>query len=82
MGTKITEIVWISAIFVKISIKSHFFEKKTAEKFVSSKKSITFAPAIERDSRRKAEFSCKRAQKVYFMPSAAENANSSKKMRK
>jgi hypothetical protein len=49
LGMKITEIAWIRAVFVKISIKSHYFEKKTPEKFVSSKKSITFAPAIERD---------------------------------
>ena len=32
----------------KNSIKSHIFAKKVPEKFVSSKKSITFASAIER----------------------------------
>ena len=50
MGTKTTEIVWIRAVFVNKSIKWHFFRKKNAEKFVSSKKSITFAPAIKRDA--------------------------------
>ena len=46
-----------------------FFEKKTAKKFASSEKSITFASAIERDALKKAEFSCKpRAEKLAFMP--------------
>jgi hypothetical protein len=40
---KITEIEWINAIF----------SKKTAKKFASSEKSITFASAIERDAPRK-----------------------------
>ena len=53
MGTKITEIVWIRPGFVNKSIKWHFFRKKIAEKFVSSKKSITFAPAIKRDASEK-----------------------------
>ena len=55
MGTKITEIAWIRGIFVNKSIKWHFFRKKIAEKFVSSKKSITFAPHLEKCSFRKAK---------------------------
>ena len=44
-ATKTIKIGWISA----------FFEKKVVEKFVSSEKSITFAPAIKRGCLRKAE---------------------------
>ena len=50
MGTKITEIAWISVDSVNKSIKKHFFRKKSPKKFVSSKKSCTFAPAIKRDA--------------------------------
>ena len=45
------EIAWIRLNFVKKLDKIALFLKKTPEKFVSSKKSITFASAIERGCR-------------------------------
>jgi len=41
--------MWNELVAVVKMTKQHFFDKKTAEKFVNSEKSITFASAIKRD---------------------------------
>ena len=70
-------IMWNELVAVVKMTKQHFFDKKTAEKFVNSEKSITFASAIERDALQRRRNSCaSREQKSLLLcRGAAKNAD-------